>query len=251
MDIDGVRGPLITADHTDYDTARAVWNGAVDRRPRLIARCSGTAYVAALVRFARDRDLEIADRHPTSRRAQLEMGYAASLGDAQQDAHIAAIRRGDPAVADLSVLNCRGHTACMATKKRGPKSPMTAAHKAALAAGRNGSRIVKNYLDALDSNRPKRGRKRTPASIQQRLGEIDARLADADPLSRLNLYQERMNLHTELEAMEAKVDLTALEDDFVSVAYEYSSRRGISYAAWREAGVGASVLRRAGITRSM
>jgi hypothetical protein len=176
---------------------------------------------------------------------------ALPLGDAQQDAHIAAIRRGDPAVADLSVLNCRGHTACMATKKRGPKSPMTAAHKAALAAGRNGSRIVKNYLDALDSNRPKRGRKRTPASIQQRLGEIDARLADADPLSRLNLYQERMNLHTELEAMEAKVDLTALEDDFVSVAYEYSSRRGISYAAWREAGVGASVLKRAGITRSM
>jgi FAD/FMN-containing dehydrogenase len=62
MEIDGFRGHLITADHPDYDTARAVWNGAVDRRPRLIARCSGTADVAAAVRFARDHDLEIAVR---------------------------------------------------------------------------------------------------------------------------------------------------------------------------------------------
>jgi FAD/FMN-containing dehydrogenase len=62
MDIDGFGGQLITADHADYDIARAVWNGAVDRRPRLIARCTGTADVAAAVRFARDHDLEIAVR---------------------------------------------------------------------------------------------------------------------------------------------------------------------------------------------
>ena len=62
LEIDRFRGELITADHPDYDTARAVWNGAVDRRPRLIARCSGTADVAAAVRFARDHDLEIAVR---------------------------------------------------------------------------------------------------------------------------------------------------------------------------------------------
>jgi len=62
MKIDAFRGQLITADHADYDTARAVWNGAVDRRPRLIARCTGSADVSAAVRFARDRDLEIAVR---------------------------------------------------------------------------------------------------------------------------------------------------------------------------------------------
>jgi FAD/FMN-containing dehydrogenase len=62
MKIDGFRGQLITADHADYDTARAVWNGAVDRRPRLIARCTGSADVSAAVRFARDHDLEIAVR---------------------------------------------------------------------------------------------------------------------------------------------------------------------------------------------
>jgi FAD/FMN-containing dehydrogenase len=62
MRIPGFRGDLITPDHHDYDDARAVWNGTVDRRPRLIARCSGTADVAAAVRFARDNDLEIAVR---------------------------------------------------------------------------------------------------------------------------------------------------------------------------------------------
>jgi FAD/FMN-containing dehydrogenase len=62
MEIHGFRGQLITVGHADYDTARAVWNGAVDRRPGLIARCSGTADVVAAVRFARDHDLEIAVR---------------------------------------------------------------------------------------------------------------------------------------------------------------------------------------------
>jgi hypothetical protein len=60
--IDGFRGLLIRADHADYDVARAIWNGAIDRRPRLIARCLGTADVVAAVRLARDHDLEIAIR---------------------------------------------------------------------------------------------------------------------------------------------------------------------------------------------
>ncbi|MET4718566.1 hypothetical protein ABIF63_002672 [Bradyrhizobium japonicum] len=60
--IDGFRGRLISADHADYDSARAVWNGAIDRRPHLIARCIGTADVVAAVRFARNHDLGIAIR---------------------------------------------------------------------------------------------------------------------------------------------------------------------------------------------
>jgi len=61
-EIDGFRGQLIYADHPDYDTARAVWNGAIDRRPRVIARCIGTADVVSAVRSARDHDLRIAIR---------------------------------------------------------------------------------------------------------------------------------------------------------------------------------------------
>ncbi|HEU4347451.1 MAG TPA: hypothetical protein VFR35_06650, partial [Actinoplanes sp.] len=58
MEIPGFRGEVIAAEHADYDDARAVWNGKVDRRPRLIARCTGVADVAAAVRFARDRNFE-------------------------------------------------------------------------------------------------------------------------------------------------------------------------------------------------
>ncbi|HET9270485.1 MAG TPA: FAD-binding protein, partial [Vicinamibacterales bacterium] len=60
--IKGFRGRQITPGDTDYDSARAVWNGAIDRRPRLIARCTATADVSAAVRYARDHDLEIAVR---------------------------------------------------------------------------------------------------------------------------------------------------------------------------------------------
>ncbi|WP_208647167.1 FAD-binding oxidoreductase [Mesorhizobium kowhaii] len=62
VEIDGFRGQLISADHADYDIARAVWNGAIDRPPHLIARCIGTADTVAAVRFARDHNLEIAIR---------------------------------------------------------------------------------------------------------------------------------------------------------------------------------------------
>jgi FAD/FMN-containing dehydrogenase len=62
VEIPRFRGELIAAEDAGYDDARAVWNGTVDRRPRWIARCTGAADVAAAVRFARDRDLEIAVR---------------------------------------------------------------------------------------------------------------------------------------------------------------------------------------------
>ncbi|HEX2468935.1 MAG TPA: FAD-binding oxidoreductase, partial [Solirubrobacterales bacterium] len=56
------RGELLLPTSPGYDTARRIWNGAIDRRPACIARCTGVADVAAAVRFARDRDLEIAVR---------------------------------------------------------------------------------------------------------------------------------------------------------------------------------------------
>ena len=62
LEITGFRGRLIHPDHPDYDSARAVWNGVIDRRPRLIARCIGPTDVVAAVRLARERDLEIAIR---------------------------------------------------------------------------------------------------------------------------------------------------------------------------------------------
>ena len=59
---DSIRGPVIDPDDEGYDTARAIWNGAIDRRPAFIARCTGVADVVAAVRFARERDLLVAVR---------------------------------------------------------------------------------------------------------------------------------------------------------------------------------------------
>lgn len=127
---------------------------------------------------------------------------------------------------------------------------MSASHKAALAEGRAQGRAVRVYLEALDANRPKRGRKRTPESIKSRLDKVEAEIPDAAPLQRLQLVQERMDLEAELEAAAAPtVDLDSLEKEFVSAAPGYSRRKGISYAAWREAGVPAATLKAAGISR--
>ncbi|HVQ30518.1 MAG TPA: FAD-dependent oxidoreductase, partial [Vicinamibacteria bacterium] len=57
-----LRGPLLQPAHADYEEARRVWNGNVDRRPALIARCVGVADVLESVRFARDHDLLVAIR---------------------------------------------------------------------------------------------------------------------------------------------------------------------------------------------
>ena len=135
----------------------------------------------------------------------------------------------------------------MATRK---KRAVSDSHKAAMAQGRSESRAISAYLDALESHRPKRGRKRTPESIDKRLATIDASLESASPVKRLSLIQERLDLLRERESLSAKVDLSGLEDDFVSTAKSYGQRKGISYAAWRELGVSAPILKRAGITRS-
>jgi FAD/FMN-containing dehydrogenase len=55
-------GELVRPGDDDYDQARKVWNGAIDRRPALIARCASAADVAAALRLGRERDLEIAVR---------------------------------------------------------------------------------------------------------------------------------------------------------------------------------------------
>jgi hypothetical protein len=137
----------------------------------------------------------------------------------------------------------------MATNTKRSRAPMSDAHKAALAEGREQGRAVRRYLEALEAHKPKRGRKRTTESVQKRLAVIEERLADADPLTRLHLVQERMDLENELASTGNVVDMEALENEFAVAAGPYGARKGITYAAWRQLGVDASVLRKAGIRR--
>jgi hypothetical protein len=127
--------------------------------------------------------------------------------------------------------------------------PMSPDHKEALAQGREESRAVKRYLEALETSRPRRGRRRTPESINKQLASIEEKLATADALTRLKLLQDRIDLQKELSGAGEEVDLTELEESFVKVARAYGERKGISYAVWREVGVDPAVLKRAGISR--
>ncbi len=58
----GFAGEIVQPGDPDYDRARAVFNGMIDRRPALIARCTGDADVVAAVRFARAQELLVAVR---------------------------------------------------------------------------------------------------------------------------------------------------------------------------------------------
>jgi FAD/FMN-containing dehydrogenase len=57
-----LRGRLIRPSDPDYDQARAIWNGAHDRYPVLIARCAGVADVIRALEFARSEELVVAVR---------------------------------------------------------------------------------------------------------------------------------------------------------------------------------------------
>jgi hypothetical protein len=127
---------------------------------------------------------------------------------------------------------------------------MTAEHKKALAVGRQEGRAIRQYLDALQTHRPRRGRRRGEESIQRRLQQIEFELTQADALARIRLLQEQMDLQSDLESRTDAIDVAALEEAFVKVARGYSERKGISYSAWREVGVNPSVLARAGIPRT-
>src|SRR5690348_12148539 len=55
-------GEVIGPDHTEYEPARRVWNGMIDKRPAAIARCAGAEDVAIALRFASEHSLDLSVR---------------------------------------------------------------------------------------------------------------------------------------------------------------------------------------------
>lgn len=127
---------------------------------------------------------------------------------------------------------------------------MTEEHKAALAQGRRESLAIKSYLQAITVPK-RRGRPVTPETLEAKIAALDEKVhSETDPLSRLDLYQARIDARAALVAMTAVVDLDALEAGFVECAASYSERKCITWPAWREAGVSAEVLKTAGVKRT-
>lgn len=125
---------------------------------------------------------------------------------------------------------------------------MSEQHKSALAEGRRQSAAIKAYLEAMATKRP--GRPVTAESLKTRIATLEEKIAaEANPLKRLDLIQQRLDAEQQAKSV-GSVDLVSLEDMFVEHAAGYSDRKGIAYSAWRELGVPARVLSRAGITRT-
>src|SRR3954447_14398469 len=67
-----LRGDLLVSAHPEYDLARRVWNGMIDKRPAVIVRCHGTNDVLRAVEFARANELLVSvrgGRHHLGRRS--------------------------------------------------------------------------------------------------------------------------------------------------------------------------------------
>ena len=101
---DGLRGRLLRPGDGGYDEARKVWNGMIDRRPALIARCAGVADVIAAVRFARAHELlvSVARRRPQHHRQRRLRGRADDRPVADEGRRVDPVKRTARAEAGLT-----------------------------------------------------------------------------------------------------------------------------------------------------
>lgn len=127
---------------------------------------------------------------------------------------------------------------------------MSEEHKEALAKGRRQARIVRDYMEALEwkdraNSRPDR------SDLEDKIAQLRSQIEEEeDSTSRVELVQKRLDLEEQLETIDDVPDVESREQDFIDIAREYSARKGISYMAWREVDVPASVLKEAGFRRT-
>ncbi|MDQ3306880.1 MAG: hypothetical protein M3499_00725 [Actinomycetota bacterium] len=133
-----------------------------------------------------------------------------------------------------------------------PSTPQTRRSGSRRPASADQERLVRRYLSALETSKPGRGVKRAADAVGNRITKIDELLVSADPLTRVHLTQERIELHAEYVRITNgnHPDVSQLERDFVRVVRSYGDRHGITYAAWRQVGVEATVLEQAGIHKA-
>ncbi len=113
------------------------------------------------------------------------------------------------------------------------------------------SATVDRYLAAVSTPK-RRGRKVSEAVLVERLDTARARAKTATGVERVLAAQEVRDLSDRISALVSAsgTDLKESENAFVRIAKDFGERRGIGYGAWRDAGVPAAVLKRAGVART-
>jgi hypothetical protein len=135
--------------------------------------------------------------------------------------------------------------------KRPGERKLSAAHKRALAEGRTMSATVDRYLSAV--NTPKRrGRKVSKSALEQRLADARIKAKSATGVEKVLAAQDVRDLQARIANMSVASggDIKSLEAAFVKIAKRFGENRGIGYGAWRDAGVPAVVLKKAGVART-
>ncbi len=146
-----LRGEVLTAGQDGYDSARRVWNGAFDRKPALIARCTGAADVILAVNFARAHDLLVAVRgggHSLSGQSVCDGGIMIDLSP-MQSVHVdpvAKVARVEPGVL-LGKLDHEAQAFGLAT----PAGTVSHTGAAGLTLGGGFGRIARRYGLACDN----------------------------------------------------------------------------------------------------
>lgn len=113
------------------------------------------------------------------------------------------------------------------------------------------SLTVDQYLAAVNMPQ-RRGRKVSKATLEQRLVHARERSKTASGIDKVFAAQDIRDLGAKIAQLNAAsgADLKSLETAFVKIAKKFGENRGIGYGAWRDAGVSAQVLRRAGVART-
>lgn len=129
------------------------------------------------------------------------------------------------------------------------KAPLTEQHKQQMRIGRQQSAAVRHYLQAIATVG---GNVQDPAAQIERaktkLSDLESGIPNSNPIERLKLTQEVLNLKGRISKLSALNEVTDAEGPFVECAKAFSDRFGITRAAWKAQGVPGEVLDKAGIT---
>jgi hypothetical protein len=147
--------------------------------------------------------------------------------------------------------NATGRKPAQRSVKRDRRRTLTPSHKRALSEGRTLSATVNRYLEAVRTPK-RRGRKVSKATLERRLENARTQFKSGAGVEKLLAAQEIRDLRARIKRLEAtaEVDLKSLEASFVKIAKKFSENRGVTYGAWRDAGVPAQVLKQAGVKRT-